>query len=981
MIYSFGDFELDTRLYELRREGASCRVEPQVFDVLRYLIQNRDRVISKDELFEKIWGDRIVSESALSSRLKAARQAIGDSGREQRLIKTLHGRGFRFVGEVTERSSNGGLATPSSPSTELELEPILSSDIQAVGREGELRKLERHLEAARGGSRQLVLITGEAGLGKTTLVEKFLRGLEEQNSTRILAGQCLDQRGQGEAYLPLLEALGRAGRQPGGAAVVELLKRRAPSWLIEMPWLVESDELAGLRLEARGMTRDRMLRELVEAFEELTRETPMVLVLEDLHWSDPSTVDLLARLASRQEPARLLVIGTYRPAEARAGEHPLGPVVERLKLRRLAVELPLSFLDEEAVRQYLEGCLPGADLPDRLASLLHQRTDGNPLFMGSVVDHWIAQSAFEPAGGSWRITADLEELCVGVPESLRLLIERRLADLPTQVLRILEAASVQGPEFSAVAVAAGAGTGEEEVEECLARLAREGRVIEERDTVSWHDGSVSASFGFIHDLIQEVIYDRVPAGRRARLHSQIGSRLETGYGPTARDRAAELAVHFVAGRNLPKALEYLRLAAHQALRRLAHLEGIDHLNKGLELIPALADERSRAELELDFQAALAPALIAKEGLGSRRAEAAYIRARELAEELDDQQQLSAMIYGLAIQNELRGNFRVSQELIERRLGLETRPQEAAPLEAENSDLLACSHFHQGNYREALRIAEAGMQAFDRLRHSPIASGYGENPAISCHSWAGLNLWFLGYPDRALERARRALALSEEPGQVYSLSNSTTQLACLHQFRQEPPEVLRWAEKTIEIAQQQGFILRAAMGRLLKGWALSIEGETDEGLTLLRDGLQRLAELGAGMDRPYFLGLAAEAHGKAEATDRAIASIDEALGLIDASRSHFYEAELHRLRGELLLSADPDGSEDASEACLQRALELARRQEARSIELRAATSMAALWQQQDRAGEARELLARVYGSFDEGFASPDLVRAKARLDAL
>jgi len=981
MIFHFEEFELDTQQYELRRAEETISIEPQVFDVLAFLIENRQRVVSKQEIFEGVWGDRIVSESALSSRLKAARKALDDSGSEQRLIKTLHGRGYRFVGEVTERRPEPeSTARPNEVDVGGTQSPEMSP-IRAVGRSRELGLLFDHLSKARSGFRQIVFVTGEAGLGKTILVEEFVDDVRSRGSARLLTGHCLEHHGQGEAFLPLLEAVGRACQLEGeGGEMIALLRRRAPSWLIEIPWLVEAVDLSELRQDARGMTRDRMLREMVEALEELTTKTPVVLVLEDLHWSDPSTVDLLTYLANRNEAARLLVIGTYRVTDARAGEHPVDKVVERLKVRNLASELPLDMLTEASIEKYLANRLPGAELPEELPALLQQRTDGNPLFMQTVVENWISDGALENANGAWILKADLDQLCMGVPESLRLLIERRLSQLPEEDLRSLESASVIGPEFPAAAAAAGVQMSEDEVEERCSELARAGNLLLDCEPVRWPDGTVCACFRFVHDVFQEVLYARIPAGRRARLHGRIGERLEAGYGTAARDRAAELASHFVEARAVDKAVNYLLLAAHQSLRRFAQVEGIGHLELGLELLATFPeDDRSRQEAELSYQSALAPALVAHEGLGSKRAEEAFLRARRLAEILENRNQQLAMIYGLAIQKELHGDFERSQELMEQRIELQKRTPEIKPLEVENYDILACSHFHQAGYVKSLEISEAGVKAFDRNRHSTIASRYGENPGIACYSWAGLNLWFLGWPERAMERALRAVELAQDPEQHYHLSNAKMQLALLHQLRQERPETLRWAEETVELSIEQGFAMRVATARLLKGWVLAMNGE-EEGFLQLREGLDSLASLGAGMDRPYFQGLMADALDAAGAHDEALDAIDEALGQIHPSRSHFYQSELLRLRGQILLSSD-GGREEEAETMFLQALELARSQRARSIELRTAARLAQVWVEQERAAEGRNLLRKLIDSFEEGHDLPDLTQASRVLGEL
>lgn len=520
---------------------------------------------------------------------------------------------------------------------------------------------------------------------------------------------------------------------------------------------------------------------------------------------------------------------------------------------------------------------------------------------------------------------------------------------------------------------------EEEVEDRCSNLARSGNLLLECEPSRWPDGTVCACYRFVHDIIQEVLYERIPAGRRARLHGRIGDRLEVGFGSHARNRAAELAGHFVEARAIDKAVEYLLLAAHQSLRRFAQVEGIGHLNRGLKLLDSLSEDRDRLEAELSFQSALAPAMIAQEGFGSKGAEAAFRRARELAEQLDDHDQHLAMIYGLAIQHELRGNFETSQQLMEERLQLQQRVRNDMALEVENYDLLACSLYHQAGYAESLEISQEGMKAFDERRHSAIASRFGENPGIACFSWAGLNLWFLGSPQRALEFSQRAVTLASEPGQQYHLSNAKMQLALLRQLRQEIPQTEQEAEATIAQAVEQGWVIPVAEGRLLKGWARVKSGD-DSGFVLLQEGLDSLDALGAGMDRPYFLGLMADGLGSIGNFEEGIEVVDKALGLIHPSRSHFYQSELFRLYGQLLLGLDSPDAE-AAERWYLRSLELARSQRARSIELRTATSLARLWAELERPREAGELLSKVVDSFEEGYDLPDLTAAGELLQEL
>jgi DNA-binding winged helix-turn-helix (wHTH) protein len=402
MIYLFGDYELDTQLFELRVGGKPCHLEPQVFNLLAFLVLHRDRVVTKDELLEAVWGTQFITEATLSSRLMAARKALGDDGQAQRFIKTLRGRGFRFVHEVTEREPHS--SAPSEPQSSvampdnraleaqpLFLQPAPAAQVVPVGRETEFGHLHRHFEKARNGTRQVVFVTGEAGVGKTTLVSSFVDSLQKGENARIACGQCLEQHGASEAYMPLLDAFARLCRSSDGAAVIEVLRKCAPTWLVQMPWLLSAPDMEALEMAVRGATRERMLREMVQTLESLAESRPLVLVLEDLHWSDFPTLDLLSWLARRTESARLLILGTYRPADITLN-HPLRTTVQELRIRGHGVELAMPFLDETAVQEYLAARFAGASFPTEVAQILRERTGGNPLFMRNVVDTWVAHN-------------------------------------------------------------------------------------------------------------------------------------------------------------------------------------------------------------------------------------------------------------------------------------------------------------------------------------------------------------------------------------------------------------------------------------------------------------------------------------------------------------------------------------------------------------------------------------------------------------
>ena len=523
-----------------------------------------------------------------------------------------------------------------------------------------------------------------------------------------------------------------------------------------------------------------MLREMVEALEAMTVERPLVLVLEDLHWSDPSTIDLLARLARRRESARLLVIGTYRPADVRASGHPLHTVIPELCVRGHCQELALAFLSQMAVDEYLKARFPGAALPAELNGLVHQRTDGNPLFVISLADSWVAEGLLVRADGRVVTVGGPEEL-TGVPGSLRQLIEQQLERLGPADQEVLEAASVAGGEFSAAVVAAAVDRDEDETEARCAALARQGRFLHTRGVAEWPDSTIASRYGFIHDLYQEVLYDGVPAGRRARLHRRCGARLETGYGPRARERSAELAVHFVRGCDFERAVRYLQLAAEQAFQRSAQSEAIAHIKAALDALRHVPEEAERARWELVLQTRLGEILTATEGWLSAGAERAFLRARELCQQMTDEPpELSRVLYGLANLYEFRGEFGTSEVLIKQRLDLSADADDASFLQAQ--ELLACSLYHRGRFQRALSEAAHGL-----ARYRPESSGasmVAGEMAVHLRAWAAMALWFLGHPDQALTRALEIGELGRALGFPAAVAAARAKGSIVHQFRRD-----------------------------------------------------------------------------------------------------------------------------------------------------------------------------------------------------
>lgn len=580
----FRPFSLDAANQRLLRGGRQVRLTPKAFAVLHFLVMHAGRLVTKTEFLEALWAGTHVQDSVLKVCIREIRRALSDPARSPRFIETMPRRGYRFVGRIGRTGRGHGRR---------------AREIGCVGREAECAQMRAWLERALRGERQVVFVTGEAGIGKTAVVEAFLERSAGGPFIRVARGSCLEQYGAGEAYLPVLEALGRLSHQPGGTELAALLRRHAPTWLIQMPALISDDDRASLRREIIGATRERMLREMAEAMEALAAEAPIILVVEDLHWADYSTLDLISLLARRRGPARLLLIGTYRPADALLSHHPLEAVKQELLMRRRCHELRLDYLREAAVAEYLARRFPGAPLPGGVARSIHRRSGGNPLFMVNVVDSLVARKLLGAPDAGLAMKTVLREVETGMPENLRQMIAMQVDRLPRSEQALLEAASVAGLDFSALAIAAGQDADAPATEEACEAMARRGQFLRPTGVGNLPDGTVSARYAFIHPLYQNVLYQRIPPARRLRLHQRIAERGIAVYGSRVGEIAGELAVHFEQARDYRGAIHHLRAAAGNAARRFANREAIGHLTRAFGLVDHLpAAERGSLQIAI-----------------------------------------------------------------------------------------------------------------------------------------------------------------------------------------------------------------------------------------------------------------------------------------------------------------------------------------------------------------------------------------------
>jgi DNA-binding winged helix-turn-helix (wHTH) protein/predicted ATPase len=950
--------------------GDQARVlRPKTFALLRYLVEHPEQLLTKATLLDALWPETAVSEVVLAVCMRELRRALGDDARTPRFIETVHRRGYRFIGHLPVMHPSA-LHTAAAPPP-----PLLVGRVQA------LDALHRSLATALTGVRQILFVTGEAGLGKTMLVDTFLATVVDQGRLWIGRGQCLDHYGAGEAYLPVLEALERLCRGPGGPEVVEILRHQAPTWMVQMPGLVSPAELEGLQRRVLGTTQERMLRELAEALNVLAAARPLVLVLEDLHWSDYATLDALVTLARRREPARLLLLGTYRPPDALQRGHPLHTAQHELHMHGQCAELSLTLLTEAAVADYLVVRFPDAQLPAGLARLVHQRTEGNPLFMVQVVEDWVRRGWLVQVDGHWTLQVGLAALAVTVPEGLRQMLEQHLDRLSPMEQQVLEVGSVAGTTFSAAAVAAGLDAEVVQVEEWCSNLARRRQWLQADGEQSWPDGTVAGAYRFTHALYQEVAYTSLSAARRVQLHCRIGEREEVGYGPQVHERAAELAVHFERGRDYQRAVQYHQRAADTALQRCAYAEVTTHLMQGLALLKTLPDTSERLQQELLLQTALGSVLIVTKGEAAADVEHAYARARELCQQVDDVSRLFTTLWGLRLCYVVRGELHTARQLGEQLLSLAQRVHDprllvgahqglGTVLFADGAFLLAQGHFQQGI-------------TLSRHLQRGHTSLYIRDPGVVCHAFAALTLWFLGYAEQALQCGHAVLTLAQGLADPFSLASVLFWTALFSHCCRDVQGVNERAEALIALATTHGFPHLAANGRVLHGWALSIQGHRAAALTQIHQGRAVYRATWAEHFPLHQLALLVEAYGNVGQADEGLRLLAEPWATDTKRGERYYAAELYRLQGELLLVQNGTRSQWAAEAAesFHQALAVAHRQQAKMLELRAAMRLSRLWQRQGKRAAAYGLLAPIYGWFTEGFDTADLQEAKALLEIL
>ncbi len=964
-VVAFGSFELDWGAYQLRRHGRVVALERIPLELLLLLVDRAGELCTREEIRFRIWGEGVFLdvESAINTAVRKVRRALNDRARNPRFIARVQGKGYRFVGSVN--SQVGGHAKVLADVNFADADE--ATHRLMVGRERELTRLLEFFRRAKDGARQVVFVAGEIGIGKTTLARSFLGVLQAGRSAHIGHGQCIEQYGSAEPYMPVLEALTRLCRESGGRRFIAALRRAAPAWIAQMPRLGGAERPDHISQElSHSTTQQRMLREMTEALEMIAAEQPLVLLFEDLHWSDPSTLELIALVARRTEPTRLLILGTYRPTELVGPDHPLSVLKAELKLHGQCEELRPELLNEKQVGLYLERRLAGYNkrpLAD-LTAVIYRRSEGNPLFMANLVGYVMAHGSAIDTGS------------IALPNNIREIILNSWGRLTLIEQRVLDAASVAGAEFSAATVAAALGLSLIEIERCCRRLASREQFLERQGPIRWPDGTTGAGFRFRHVLYQNVLYDSLTEGDRIELHRRIAERHEAAFGSNSGSIGVELAHHFQQAGNDQKAVYFLQQAAERAVERAAYAEATDMITTALSLLDTLPDEDMRNRTELALRGVEGTLGFVVYGASSNQRERAIRRMGELADHLGAPHEIISAQIHLSILYFTRGEAEHGLEIAGKMLAL-AREVRDIELMAEAQFWYAALAYSSGKLEEAATVFEEAFKASAQLERRTFALGARGDIVILSQLAPTLHL--LGRADDAVGIAKEGLRRARESRHAFSLAMALCLAGgWLALDRHDPEAVITITEELIALSDRNGFAEWLPWGRFMRGWALSELGKVREGLDEMGAGLDGFTRLGGVPRLPYLTSLRAWATVKLGRVEEALPVLDEISAKVNGEQAD--RAEIWRVRGEMKLRRSRIEVEDV-EQCFRTAQEIARGQSSKWWELRATTSLARLLRDTGRRDEARTLLTEIYGWFTGGFDTKDLKEAKALLDEL
>lgn len=870
-----------------------------------------------------------------------------------------------------------------------------------VGREEELGLLQRRWTQAKEGAGQVVLLSGEAGIGKSRLVQTLKEQVVAEGATRI-EFRCSPYH-QNSALYPIIEHLQRLlqfqREEPPQVKLAKLQQLLATyrfpqadtlpllATLLSLP---QPEGVPPLPLSPQKQ-KQKTHEALVAWIMEEAQKAVVYCAWEDLHWADPSTLEVLTLFLEQIPTTRIFTVLTFRPE-----------FTPPWSSRSYLTSLMLSRLGRQQVEATVEKITAGRALPAEVLQQIVAKTDGVPLFVEELTKTVLESGLLRKENGHYALTGPLSSLAI--PTTLQDSLMARL-DRLAPVKEIAQVGATIGREFSYELLHAVSSLDEGILQQGLRQLV-DAELLYQRGLPP------QATYLFKHALIQDTAYQSLLRSKRQQIHQQIAQVLEERFTETKETQPELLAHHYTEAGLKEQAVLYWQRAGQRASQRSANVEAISHFTKGLELLKTLPETPERNQQELTLQLAVSTPLVATKGQGSTEVERAYSRALTLCRQMGETPELFPLLFGLRAFYMVRGDLKTARELGERGFNLAQSIQDPDLLLVAHNALVSVLFF-LGELALSQEHAEEVIACYDLQRHNPHASRIPFDPGVTCLSYIARVLWLTGYPDQALKRIQEAMTLAQKLSHPFSLSFALGVAIVTHHCRREGRTTQKLAEEMLALASEQEFAFWGGTARVHRGWALVEQGQREEGLAQIKDGLATLHAQGSGgeMERPTLYAALAEAYEQVNQTTEGLSVLAEALASVEKTGSCYYEAEVHRLKGELLLAQksaeqgggskeqktksekqgvrseeqnsealDPNSHAEA-EACFLKAIEVAKRQQARSLELRATVSLARLWQAQGKRSEAHHRLSAIYNWFTEGFDTKDLQEAKTLLDEL
>jgi DNA-binding winged helix-turn-helix (wHTH) protein len=949
----FDRFELDEANARLLCDGTAVALPPTPFAVLCAFVRQPGTLLPTNALLDEVWGHQFVTDSVLRTAISELRTALDDDARKPRFIETVSRRGYRFIAAPSAipaapdvRANVPGLATVRAP--------------YFIGRAEPLSRLRGAWDVACGGKRAVVWIAGEPGIGKTTLTEQFIASIGD---VACAHGQCVENFGAGEPYLPVLQALEELCR--GDNEAPSLLRAVAPTWLLQLPWLSTAEEREALRRELAGVSPDRMLREMGQFLDRYTEHRPLLLVTEDLHWSDRATIQLIDYIARRRGSARLMWLASFRLTEVVALDHPLNPLRHELRLHDLCEEIVLDPFSENEVADYVAERSPAIATNQAFVRALHERTDGLPLFVASVMTDVItraAQAGDDPEAGS-RLAK------ISVPQNLAAIIDHYIARLTSDQRLVLSAAAVCGIEFRIDTISGALERDAAWVGQTCDELAREQLWLVAPRAEEVGNGA-ELPYSFRHALFRQLLYERTNPSVRSQLHRKVGTTLEREPAPGAPVAAAELAMHFELGREPMTALRYYVEAAEAALARLSPRECMNLTERALILLAQAPEGTERDALEIALATLHGVSATHVNGM-SPEAKSAFQRAYSLLADVSEHPMRTRLLHGFGFVLGLRADYAEALVVADRAEELSTAMNDPVLV-------LATCIVHgqvdqlQGRSRAAGRWIERGLAAAEPLERAP-AEIFVVDPQVTLLGLLGIHLLYSGFVEQGRTRLERAHSRADLLGWPNTRLSALWFDALFNVRLGNAERVAALADEMRALVDESDVALGRTACRWFRGWADARMGQPLDGHRRIREAYEDNTRLGMLAGGSEVLGYAAEALVLAGDWDGAQHELEDALQVANTLGERVYLPQLFAMQAAI---ARARGDRAPADAAIRLAIAEARAQEAPWLELMA---LIELCDRHSATVKDRRALAALIDQLPEALNTAAAGKARALLD--